>query len=520
VTRPVFRSPLGLTGITGLVSAGLVLGWAAPAVADEVCVPTHDSSAVTCTYLASGTEHLFVVPDGVTSLAVTAVGGTGGRAVDGPAAGQPAAVTGTLAVSPGSTLFLAVGGNGGDGARATDGATAPGGSAGANGGAPGADVVSTVGNAANSAAGGGGASDVRTISTSRAGSLESRLLVAAGSGGGAALAAGGAGDRTAWSYAEPAAPPAAEEFPTETPETETAAQTPALDAVPAGPVEEPAAEPTTVSDDVAAIAGADVEALAILPLEQRRAESRYGAGTPGTASADSYVSGGGGAGGVFGGVGGAPGTAGSGGTSLVPTGGSSAPTDGPASIVITYTETTDAPVLPPTTEPVVVPAPVVEPAPLTEPVVEPAPVGEAVPVTEPVVEPAPVVEAAPVTEPAPAIEPVAVAPPVVEPEPVVPSPAPLRAALDAEIVKLWTPRASWAADNGLAVAETAAEDHVLRIAYSERLGAVAGDVTAHDEKAELLDADGVGMLAAGLLGSMTLGLTTIMVVTLRRKAGD
>jgi hypothetical protein len=109
---------------------------------------------------------------------------------------------------------------------------------------------------------------------------------------------------------------------------------------------------------------------------------------------------------------------------------------------------------------------------------------------------------------------------VVEPEPVVPSPAPLRAALDAEIVESWTPRASWAADNGLAVAETAAEDHVLRIAYSERLGAVAGDVTAHDEKAELLDADGVGMLAAGLLGSMTLGLTTIMVVTLRRKAGD
>jgi hypothetical protein len=514
VTRPVFRSTLSLTGITGLVGAGLIVGWTAPAVADEACLSTTDSPVVTCTYLASGTEHVFIVPDGVTSMAVTAVGGTGGRAADGPAAGQPAAVAGTLTVSPGGTLFLAVGGNGGDGVRATGGATASGGRGGSNGGTPGADAVSTLDTPGVSGAGGGGASDVRTISRSQYGSLESRLLVAAGSGGGAALTAGGAGDPTVWSYAEPVASPAAEVPSSGTPDTDSSAHTTAPDTPnevesPAEPSDEPAGEPaeepTTVPDDEsavagsddeaavagpdaeaavggadaeAAVAGPDTEALPVLPLEQWRAEGRYGVGTPGTASSDSCcASGGGGGGGVFGGLGGAPGTAGSGGTSLVPAGGASFPADGPASIVITYTPSTDAQVPPATAEPVVGPVPEAEPV--------------------------PVVAAEPVVEPAPVLVPL----------------APVAAAADDKTIHSWTPP-SWRADHGMTPTDNGDEGDVLEVTASPSLDTVALDAIAPAEGTRLFDTDGVGMLAAVQLGSVTLALAVGIFVAVRRRAGE
>jgi hypothetical protein len=492
VTRPVLRSTLGLTGITGLVGAGLVLGVAAPAIADEPCVPAADSSTIVCTYLVPGVEHAFVVPDGVSAVDVTALGGTGGRVADGPAAGQPALVSGTLPVTAGSTLFLAVGGDGGDGAAAVDGDPALGGAAGYNGGAPGADGDQFSG------AGGGGASDVRTVSSSQPGSLESRLLVAAGSGGGVVDVGGAAGDVTAWTYAEPV-------------------------------VEGPADE----ADDADLIdPAAEVVVEEALPLEQWRSEGRYGVGTAGTSA------GGGGGGGVFGGLGGV-GTAGAGGTSLVPEGGPSALADGAASIVITYTDA-DGDVAPPAepvvgTEPVAEPEPVVEPEPAPvapepvpawepTPVVEPEPVVETPdPVTpEPVVEPAPVLEAAPAAEPvvaevAPAVEPAAA--PAVEP-----APEPVAVVEPVEENQSWTPPpATWRADNGLAPAPVAAEPEVETLAITDttRLATVSSSETAQlQEQAGLLDADGVGMLVAGLMGAFSLALTIGIFVSVRRSPND
>src|SRR4051794_10717966 len=116
-----------------------------PAAAAQAAEP------VTARFAFTGAEQTFVVPAGVTSLTVGAVGGTG------KGGGAPAEAKGNISVTPGQTLYVEVGGS----------AT---GRAGAfNGGGPGGN---------STAGGGGGASDVRTVARAASGTLTSRLIVA------------------------------------------------------------------------------------------------------------------------------------------------------------------------------------------------------------------------------------------------------------------------------------------------------------------------------------------------------
>ena len=138
------------------------------------------AQAATSTFLFTGAQQQFVVPAGVTSVHVLAVGGAGGSGVaPGGGAGGPAAeVSGDLEVLPGQTLYVEVGGTGigaeGFGSEAFDG--------GSYGG--------------DDAGGGGGASDVRLLSrpaTDTPQSLFSRVIVAGGGGGGGAGISGTTG---------------------------------------------------------------------------------------------------------------------------------------------------------------------------------------------------------------------------------------------------------------------------------------------------------------------------------------
>ena len=118
----------------------------------------HAGETLTRTFSGGGdAEQSWVVPAGVTTVGVRAVGGRGQNG------GAPAEVTGQIAVTPGQTLYVEVGGS------------APGRIGGFNGGGNGGDLA---------AGGGGGATDIRTISRHAPGTLGSRLVVAAGSGGG------------------------------------------------------------------------------------------------------------------------------------------------------------------------------------------------------------------------------------------------------------------------------------------------------------------------------------------------
>lgn len=136
----------------------------------------------------TGGEQVFIVPSGVSSVTVDAVGGRGGAAKPGDPnvvpGGFGAHARATFAVTPGQRLYVSVGGNGGDGFAAP-------GAGGFNGGGQGG-----TGNASplyNHGGGGGGASDVRT--GSRSDPLGAVKLITAGGGGGSAGSgvAGGAG---------------------------------------------------------------------------------------------------------------------------------------------------------------------------------------------------------------------------------------------------------------------------------------------------------------------------------------
>ena len=150
------------------VRAGVVLG--AAIVAASLAAP---AGAVTLTFLNTGAQQKFVVPAGVTSVHVLAVGGAGGTGFGpgGGAGGTPAEVSGDLEVFPGQLLYVEVGGTG-IGAEVF-------GSEAFNGGGFGGE----------GAGGGGGASDVRLESRPQPDtpvSLFSRLIVAGGGGGGGA----------------------------------------------------------------------------------------------------------------------------------------------------------------------------------------------------------------------------------------------------------------------------------------------------------------------------------------------
>jgi PASTA domain len=140
-----------------------LLGLVLPSVAD---------AADEITFGAGDTS--FVVPAGVTSIEVEAIGAHGGTGSDnGGVGGRAARVVATLPVIPGEALHAEVGN------RGLPQLYQPpfnGGGTGAEYGAP-----------------GGGATDLRTGAVGTAGSLASRLLVAAGGGGGGGGEGAGAG---------------------------------------------------------------------------------------------------------------------------------------------------------------------------------------------------------------------------------------------------------------------------------------------------------------------------------------
>ena len=151
----------------GMVLAVLLAGSLA-------ATPALAADPVEVTFESIGAEQQFVVPDGVTSIHVVLIGAQGGAPNTGWSGGQGARVTADLVVTGGSVLFVEVGGNG----------IHFGGSGGFNGGGY-----------SYSGGPGGGASDLRTIPRANAGSLTSRLAVAAGGGGAGYSANGGdAGD--------------------------------------------------------------------------------------------------------------------------------------------------------------------------------------------------------------------------------------------------------------------------------------------------------------------------------------
>lgn len=159
---------------------GAVVGAAVVGAAAVAPAGTLAADPVNVAFAATGFEQQWVVPDGITSITVVAIGAPGGAGSGGAAGGIGARVEGTLSVTPGTTLYVEVG------AAGFTGTVSTGGLGGFNGGAAG-------GGSGAGGGGGGGASDLRTISRTVDGTLDSRLLVAAGGGGGGGSPLGGAG---------------------------------------------------------------------------------------------------------------------------------------------------------------------------------------------------------------------------------------------------------------------------------------------------------------------------------------
>jgi hypothetical protein len=140
------------------------------------------------TFGYTSAEQSYTVPDGVTSVRVSATGAPGGAGAPGAntpavAGGLGAQAAAELAVTPGQALYVEVGGPGGDGDA--NGGGVPGWNGGSLGGR-------SFGGDGSFGGGGGGASDVRlcpmnaTSCSASASSVTSRLLVAGGGGGGGA----------------------------------------------------------------------------------------------------------------------------------------------------------------------------------------------------------------------------------------------------------------------------------------------------------------------------------------------
>jgi hypothetical protein len=152
-TRALHRAHAG--ALRGLLTVGVGL----LALAGSVTV-AQAAETVTRTYSSAG-EATFVVPAGVESIQVLAIGGAGGS-VEHAKGGRGASVSGALSVTPGSTLYVEVGSNGGS--------------------------------SKHNAGAGGGSSDVRTLPRADGLAVDGRLIVAgAGGGGGRAGAAAGNG---------------------------------------------------------------------------------------------------------------------------------------------------------------------------------------------------------------------------------------------------------------------------------------------------------------------------------------
>ncbi|HXN39731.1 MAG TPA: choice-of-anchor D domain-containing protein [Solirubrobacteraceae bacterium] len=135
--------------------------------------PAFGSSTVIETLPSTGAEQSFMVPAGVNSVRVRAIGAPGetGESFSpfdtAAPGGDGAVVVGQLPVTPGEMLYVEV----------ADSAF--------NGGGPGGAAAGD----------GGGASDVRSVTGATAGTLESRLLVAGGGGGAGSVVEEGSSGR-------------------------------------------------------------------------------------------------------------------------------------------------------------------------------------------------------------------------------------------------------------------------------------------------------------------------------------
>ena len=125
-------------------------------------------------YGYTGSVQTFVVPAGVTSIAIDAGGAQGGGDATNTTHAAGGRVQGTMTVTPGQTLNIYVGGAGVDGSLSTSAAAA----GGYNGGGAGGHYNTVP--PGYSGGGGGGATDIRIGGTA----LSNRFLVAGGGGGG------------------------------------------------------------------------------------------------------------------------------------------------------------------------------------------------------------------------------------------------------------------------------------------------------------------------------------------------
>lgn len=116
VVRDDYRSRTDFQIANGVVDSVVM---SSAVVASPGCAQS--GSTTTCTYLFTGTDQTFVVPQGVTSLQVVLIGGHGGSAEPGGPhtgpGGSGAVVAGTLPVAGGTTLYVDVGGKGGNGSQ-------------------------------------------------------------------------------------------------------------------------------------------------------------------------------------------------------------------------------------------------------------------------------------------------------------------------------------------------------------------------------------------------------------------
>ena len=242
--------PASLIGLVVFGAMVLASQQAAYATSNPACPSAASSTAISCTYAATGAEQTYTVPAGVSFVRISAIGAHGGFGNNFVLGGNGAAVTATVAVPAGTgTLYVEVGTPGGNDNNNGFG--------GFNGGG-----------ATFDAGGGGGASDVRTCSASVCTDLsvnDTRLAVAGGGGGGgsgcpqAANTGGQAGDS---SVAGPGAggPGVTTDFRTVTlPPAATA------DSAAAG------APPAAAGETLAAAAAAGMSAAAVAGVVQPRA---------------------------------------------------------------------------------------------------------------------------------------------------------------------------------------------------------------------------------------------------------
>jgi hypothetical protein len=146
---------------------GAILLALSPASATPETVP--DSETLTTSDHSAGTAFEWVVPEGVTSITVTATGGNGGTASDARPGGRGAVVTVELAVQAGAELVITLGA---DGSLTTGGAGYGAGGTGiAAGGGGGSTAITIDGTVSIVAGAGGGSSDASSAGGGGAGGV-------------------------------------------------------------------------------------------------------------------------------------------------------------------------------------------------------------------------------------------------------------------------------------------------------------------------------------------------------------